>query len=493
MKKHFYTIGSIVILLFAAFIFILLPAMVGSRSQQKLPPFGSYDGKEIKYEQGTAFSNAVSNYAEMLKMQGQEVTENSYFYIFNYAFNSTVTKMAYDNAVAKSGWQVSKAAIDRQMLPYFYDETGKYSARLFKQTPESQKQELHAQLKDSLTSQRYYEDVFGSSATIGKNTTFGMKSSSKEIPFIRTMGEDTRSFDAAVFAMNNYPESEVASFGKAHADLFASYDFSVITVSDESTAKTVQGRLNKNEIVFADAVTEYSTKNYSDDQGKLNNKFNYQVKNIIADEKDFAAVCALKNGEISGIVKTSNGYSIFKADADAVQPDFANADMIKSVSSYMNTYEKGIIEDYFTNIAKNFASSAVKDGFDAACKEYKTEKKSVPAFALNYGNLPILGTMPIDSTSEFSAVANDENFLKAAFALKQSEISEPLVLGQNIIVLQMKEKVSGGTDQATSEQTFPAEIQGFDQESGQNALMSSPKIVNNVMSVFFTHFMNNNK
>ena len=84
MKKHFYTIGSIIILLFSAVIFIVLPAMVGGAKAQKLPPFGSYDGKQITYEPGTIFSNTVTNYAEALKWQGQDITENTYFYIFNY-------------------------------------------------------------------------------------------------------------------------------------------------------------------------------------------------------------------------------------------------------------------------------------------------------------------------------------------------------------------------------------------------------------------------
>ncbi|QTQ11501.1 peptidylprolyl isomerase [Treponema parvum] len=492
MKRHFYTIGSVIVLLFAAFIFVILPAMVGKTAGKKLPPFGSYDGKNILYEQGTPFAKAVSNYAEMLKMQGQEINENAYFYIFNYAFNSTVTKMAYDSAVEKSGWRVPETAISRNMLPYFYDETGKYSSKLFRQADENRKREIYANVKESLISQRYYDDAFGSEETVGKEALFGLKSSSKEIPFIRSMGEKTRSFDAALFNTDNYPDEMSASYGKEHSGLFVTYDLSVITVSDESTAKTILNRLNSNEIIFTDAVTEYSSKNYSGDDGKLRDKYSYQIKNIISKDEDFKAVCALETGKTSAIVKTGTGYSIFKADSDAVQPDFTKSETVNDVHKYLNAYEKGIIEDYFTEIAKNFASDAVQNGFDKACKTFDTQKVEIPAIALNYGNLAILGTLPLRSAQEFADAPNDENFLKEIFSLKQNEISDPLVLGKNVAVLQMKEEIDGGTDEATASQTFPAEIAGFDREAAQAALFNSPKVVNNVMSVFFNNFMNNN-
>ena len=494
MKKHFYTIGSIIILLFSALIFIVLPAMVGNSKASKLPPFGSYDGKPITYEQGTAFSNAVANYGEMLKLQGQEITDNTYFYIFNYAFNTTVVRMAYESAVAKSGWKVPESAVNRNLLPYFYDENGKYSSRIYKQTSDENKRQLTQQVKDELNTKRFYDDTFGTDETAGfaGKSLYGLKSSSKEIPFICEMGKKTRSFNAAVFDTDKYPENKIIEYANAHKDLFVKYDFSVITVNDESTAKTVLGRLNKNEIVFADAVTEYSTKNYTDDSGKINNDLNYQIKNIITDSDAFAKVCALKNGETSEIVKTGAGYSIFKADSDALQPDFTNAAVKNTVKSYLNTYEKGLIEDYFIGVAKDFSAQALQSGFDKACAKSGIENKEIPAMSLNYGNLSVLGTSSIDSSTGLATITSDENALKVAFALKQNEISEPVVLGRNVVVLQMKKESSSGTDLETAKQTFPGEIKNFDQAAAQNALFDSPKVVNNVMNVYFNNFMAKN-
>ena len=326
--------------------------------------------------------------------------------------------MAYEEAVEETGWKPVPSAVNRAMLPYFYDETGKYSARLFKQVSDDEKRELNRQIKSNLTTQRYFDDMFGSSETVGKDALYGLKSSSKEIPFIQKMGSTVRTFKAVAFSTDNYPQEKVLAYGKEHSDLFVKYDFSVITVNDESTAKTVLDRLNKNEIVFTDAVTEYSIKNYTDAQGKINNAYNYQIKNLIADEDSFKAVCNLKSGETSQIVKTSTGYSIFKADSDAVSPDFADETVKSTVASYINTYERGLIEDYFTAIAKDFSAAALQKNFEDACKDFKVEKIDIPEISLNYGNLAVLGTFPVDEIPELSSAATDENFLKTAFSLK---------------------------------------------------------------------------
>ena len=48
MKKTGYTIGSLIILLICAFVFVILPTFTGASSKQgNALVFGNYDGKEI--------------------------------------------------------------------------------------------------------------------------------------------------------------------------------------------------------------------------------------------------------------------------------------------------------------------------------------------------------------------------------------------------------------------------------------------------------------
>jgi hypothetical protein len=488
MKKGFYTIGSLIILLISAIVFVLLPAMLGRGDQNKLPPFGKYDGKEIRYEQGSTFANYVSRYADMVKNQGQEVDNQSYYYIFNYAFNATVQKMAYTAAVKKSGWKVPQSAINRAMLPYFSDENGKYSPKLYKQTPASSIEQMQDEFTDSLTTSRYTDDMFGSYETVGKESLYGLKSSAAEKAFLRDYGKTKRSFSMAAFAMNKYPDSEKTAYGEANASKFVKYDMSVITCEDKSKAQSVAKRLANGEIKFADAVGEYSKKTYSNENGKLTSAYSYQLEKIIKNADDVKTVEGLAKDATSAVIETNEGFSLFHADGAAVQPDFTNASVIRDVYNYLNTYEAGHIEDYFTNMARDFAAAAASDGFDKACKKFDVEKKDLAAFPLNYGSVTVANSVETDIDG-LSGADTNENFLKTAFTLKQDEISSPIVNGKNVIVLQL---VSETTEPVTTEDSaLKSEVTGYDQSSASAVLMNSPKLKNDLTKVFFNDFMKN--
>ena len=60
MKKSFYSIGSIIILLFAALIFVLIPAVSGAGDAVRYPDYGSYNGRPVRFEENSDFYNAVS-------------------------------------------------------------------------------------------------------------------------------------------------------------------------------------------------------------------------------------------------------------------------------------------------------------------------------------------------------------------------------------------------------------------------------------------------
>ena len=115
MKKNtVYTLGSLIILLICAFCFVVLPAVEGKTSRNQgndIPVFGKYNGKEIKYEQGSEFANFVSQYGQMYQMYGQQLDQTAYYQIFNQSFTSTVLNYAYTDAVKKSGYVAPASAI----------------------------------------------------------------------------------------------------------------------------------------------------------------------------------------------------------------------------------------------------------------------------------------------------------------------------------------------------------------------------------------------
>jgi len=121
MKKTTYTIGAVIILLFSAFVFIAVPVFSGG-TKQETPVLGKYNGKEVRYEQGSDFNNIASNYYEYFKQQGYEINENDMSYIYSMAFNETVRTMAYLDFVEESNYTVPVSKVNRTMMQYFLDD-----------------------------------------------------------------------------------------------------------------------------------------------------------------------------------------------------------------------------------------------------------------------------------------------------------------------------------------------------------------------------------
>ena len=84
MKKNsVYTLGSLIILLICAFVFVILPAMTGSDAAAQKPlEFGKYNGKAIRYEQNSDFADAVTYYGQLYQMYGRELDSSAYSEIF---------------------------------------------------------------------------------------------------------------------------------------------------------------------------------------------------------------------------------------------------------------------------------------------------------------------------------------------------------------------------------------------------------------------------
>lgn len=509
MKKGFYTIGSIIILLIAGLVFIVAPAIVGNGRGQGGTSFGSYNGKQIRYEQGSDFANIVSQYADMYSQMGYQIDTSTYYYIFSNAFNQTVQQMAYADAVEKSGWQVPEQAVNRMMLPYFSDENGNYSPRLYHQADQNQLTELRSQIEKSLVINRYYDDVFGSAETVGTDKLFGIKSSAEEIFFINTMGETMRSFDIATFNMDNYPDSEKISYGQKNSEKFEKYDMSVITLSTRRDAEAVFRQINNNSITFDDAVGANSNRAYSNYDGKLAENYRYQLEMAAGNSDDFAKLASLPVGSISDIIQTGSNFSIFRIDGDMSKPDFSDDDTVRDVFSYLNTYEAGIIEDYFMEKAQSLVSVAKTEGFEAACIQLDANITHLLPFPINYGSVSVMGTTSTGNAG-LSTAGVTEQFWVEGFSLKEGEISNPMVIDNSIAILRYNGIVdassvqkdaqdeayvedayfSGGiTDENNS--SISSQLETYDSSSAQTVLMSSPKIKNNVMTVLLGEFFTN--
>ncbi|AIW88543.1 hypothetical protein JO41_01000 [Treponema sp. OMZ 838] len=200
-------------------------------------------------------------------------------------------------------------------------------------------------------------------------------------------------------------------------------------------------------MTFEDAVITNSTKAGTDSNGKLLSPYRTTVNRTFPESKDLDTVLKLGTDEVSSVVKTSSGYAIVKCTAPVTPADFTLAETQDRVLSYMKSNERGIIEDYLEQKAKTFMEAAKIGGFAHEASINNLVVQTSNPITLNYGNAAILPQISYQSDTFFTAGVRNETFFKKAFALKQGEISEPILLGANVLVLQLDE------EKAVSEET----------------------------------------
>lgn len=488
MKKGFYSIGSIIILLLAALIFVLVPAMSERGSGKQLPEYGRYNDKRISYEEGTEFFKAVNELKDYYEAQGVEFESEygSIFYsqIFSQAFQNVVGSYALDYFTESTGYAVPTSAINRSIrkLDIYCDSEGKFSPAMYDNYTDTEKRKTQESIVKNLTQMRSYEDLFGTMAEVGYSPVYGLKCSSGEIEFIRKMGEKKYAFDAVTFDMKNYPESEKVAFGKAHPDLFVKYNLKVISCESESKAKEVVKRLNNSELTFEDAITEYSKAYYGDrETGVLSANRKFQLSTAVVKDEDLSSITSLTAGAISPVIETASGYCVFKATENPEQPDFEDPQTISLVYSYLLTREKSVIEDYYANIAKDFASKAQRTDFETAVAEYNVPVTEIAPMALNYNDSSLVGSSSVAPDSNLAGVMSNENFFKTAFKLKKDEISAPVVLSSSnmVVVLKCTDIGVGGTSIEDSKTVIAPAIDQASKASINYSILESDRIVNN--------------
>ncbi len=490
MKKGvLYTFGASIILIICFIAFVLPTSLSKAAEQQEALVFGKYNGRKISYEYGSDFTNFLSQYAEMYRNNGQEITQSNQFTLYSYAFNSTVFKYAQEYALKAAGYEVPQESINRKVKEYFTDETGKFSKKAYLQADSSFISQLTDSITDSLYTGRYYEDYYGSSSTFGGYNLFGIHNSEAEEDFLDTFKTDHRSFKMARFSTKEYPREEQEKFGKANSQKFVKYDMSVITVETKEIADKVTSRISKGQITFEDAIAEYSDKNYSDSDGKLSNNSQYQIENLLEDKDAISKITDLAVGEVSPALQTTIGYSIFKCDGAATQPDLTSDDTLSDVLNYITIYEATVVEDYYTEIAKNFTKEAKQSDMETAALNYEnaviSDVESVP---LNYGSVSLFDIMDTDVDGLSSADTN-EDFLTKAFSLKLNEYSEPIVLNGDIAVLQYTQAVARETSEEEEQSSYSILLSQIDENSSQSVVFQDPKLENDFIAVYMDNFL----
>ncbi len=466
---------------------IIVVTFVGSPVAQRLGTtgsivFGTYDGKDIAYRPGNYFAAQVRNAEALMKSSGQtQDTESLAYSVWYRAYQQTVIHTAIMAAMNASGALVSEDRVDQNILELpQYMENDKFSEELYNQESRTDQDATRQLVRDGILQAAFEIDVIT-----------GLLTSSAEKQFVASMGKTERSFQFVSFAFSDYPAEEVKKYAAANADKFRKIKVSRIQVKGgESEAKELKKKIQDKSSTFEDLAKTYSTDSYATSGGDMGWKYYYDLESDFEKKEQLQDVFALKAGELSEVIQGTYGWMFFRCTSEAVAADVSDKATLDVVKDYVQRYEKGKVEDYFTEIAGKLSRRAGEIGFAAAAREAGAAVVNTGYFPINLQSVfPYDTVKAIPDSATPSSAAYNEDFFYRGFSLGKNQASSPIVLDDRIVVLQLLGERQAPAETAKSLDTFSESLasQSLNGPDLSGEIMNPKKFKDNFFNTFITY------
>ncbi|MDR2102254.1 MAG: SurA N-terminal domain-containing protein [Treponema sp.] len=449
----FIFIGTLVILVIVIIAFVFVPAIVpGVGGLNADLRFGSYNKTPITYVQNGYFAQVRENIA---RYRQSSINDSNYqimlYQIWREAFEETVIHTGMLDEMKQAGYTPPEEVVDREVaqLPQFLDN-GRFSVSKYRELDNTTRILLWRQVQESIAKEHYSADMTD------------LKISSAETAFIGGMASPKRTFDMAVFPLSSYPDTEVTAYAAANAGLFRVTHLSVITVSSgEGEAQKILDSIKDGTTTFEDAARTYSLDAYAERGGDMGVKMVYELSTEIPGTEEREQVIGTARGEYSPIVKVPSGWAFFRVEETPYPADTADSSLLEKIRTYMTNFERGKIEDWFINEARNLITLSGELGFSEALVQKGIEKRNFGPLPLNYGGdtlyydgSGLFTALASFSVTELSSADTNENFWQEAFFTPLNTPSNPLVLGNNVVVLYPLEETAEDEEAVDSIKTI---------------------------------------
>ena len=461
---------TVVLLVIIVIAFVGTPAVGGIAVGNRIT-FGSYAGREITYEPGNYFARQYQDIARYVQQQGHEVTELLVQQVWRAAFDRAVFHEAVLLLAEEAGVSVSAREVDRAIARWpEFQENGRFSSSRYNSMPSQARFELRQYLRGVLVQEKVQQDIFGDA-----------RMSEPEREFLLRMAGPERRFRFVQFSFGDYPESEVVAYGQANANRFRRMGLSVITVGSEADAQRVREQAVTRQASFEDLARNQSRDSYADEGGSMGRVYHFELEPDFENLAVIDGIFALEPGEISPVYATTFGWAFYRAEEPAIDPDFSDASVVSAVRSYLNTFERGRVEDYLTARARDFADAARREGFAAAAAAIDQSPQLTEFFPINYGDNPYFGSVSAPTNQVIStSAAYREDFFRNLFALREDEVSDPLVIRDYTFVFQLDD------ERQPDEQTMdfltmylPFILRELAQEQAQQTIVDRSRLTDN--------------
>ena len=473
--------GTIAILFVVGISFIGVPIVsrLGGAARRS---FGSYGGREIQYLKGRYLADQYQNIAERIRQSDRGGTvESQLWQAWRYAFEQTIFHFAIlDRAEKSSVWISDDHVTDSLVESGPYTVNGVFSHEKYKATPQAERNANANLRKAILTHSQYLQDLFLSKTQ-----------SSKEREFIRSMASVERSFSFVSYNFEDFPVEKSLAFGLANRDKFRKIKVSRITItSSRSEAETVREMALAGQSSFSELARSYSKGFYADKGGDMGWQYYYQLEVFFESEDPLEEILNLKEGEVGDIYESGSSWVFFRCDSESVSPDFNEEGLLDTVKEYVTNNEKGVIEAHFMLEAEAFRRKAQDMGFNKACiEEGLFPPDDTEYFPINYmeifeqKRLRIKGS---DDSSLFASAGNNEDFFLKLFSLKEGEVSGPILLSDNILVMVLLDEREMGQEELDTLDSYLAFMLSSSLERDmQTYIIDEDKLVDNFQEAFF--------
>ena len=477
--RPFIFVGTVVVLAIVIVAFVFVPAIVPKSQSGSELIFGYYNKTPIKYVSGNYFHRVQYALTQQQRSSHDEQNIGKMLEIWNQAFNETVIYYAMLDEMKEAGYKTPESVVDREVaaLPDF-QENGRFSAAKYRAMDNNSRLSLWRQTQENITANIYRSDFEN------------LKVSSKEIPFIISMASPARSFDAAVFPMSDYPDSEINSFVAENKDLFMVTRLSKITIaSSEREARKVLESVKSGVSTFEEMARSNSQDMYADKGGDMGSMMAFELKYEIADDESRNKIINLGRDELSGIIKVTSGWAFFRAEEASYPADINDLAQKAKIRTYIMQNERGRAEDWLEGEAKKFIDRAEKTSFNTALSEMGVARRSFGPISINYGDALPFDSLALSAVTELESARSNKSFWKLAFSTPVNTVSKPLVLNNHIIVLlPLQESKSEKIDEYT--ETFntywPYWMTNITSATVRTRFLESKKLVDKFQETFMS-------
>ena len=422
-------VGSLVVLVIITVTFIGTPA-IGRFARTGATVFGTYDDIDIEYRRGNYFDRQLLSISQQRRSAGAaQDTASEARAVVREAFRRAAFRVAVLAETASAKLAVSEERIDGELIrsgPYVI--RGVFSEEQYTATPASQKKINRRLVEEQLLERQYFSDLGA------------LNTSSQATSFFRQMASPERRFMVASFSFSDLPESELSAFGTDNAAQFRRIKLSRILMRGGSgEAEDVLLRLRDQSATFEELARLYSVDDIATG-GEVGWKYFYDLERDFETAEPVEAIFALATGEYSEALASRFGDVIYRADAAVVAPDFADPEVLAAVQDYLGRYQRGVIEDYYAARATRFQQQAQADGFADAAAALAVAVVESDFFPVNFQNLIMVNSVRAGNSGVLRTAPYYEEFFKSAFSLQPGQVSEPILLDDRILVLELLEE-----------------------------------------------------